>query len=213
MNLTETGEARVRGYLYILGRSLRSFMPQDLALDALREVESLIRERIDREDARPSEAEAIARILAEVGPPLQVAQAYSAEMVVEEALSTGGLGAVARALWRLATTTAAGFFAGVALFAGYVVGAAFLVTAALKPIFPENVGLFVVDGIPRGFGAQFPPPPGAEVWGGYAVIPISLVLGLLVLALTQRAARAFLSWWRMRTSGSIRGSRAIQSAP
>jgi hypothetical protein len=48
----------------------------------------------------------------------------------------------------------------------YIIGAAFILTAALKPIFPANVGLFVVDGIPRAFGAQFPVPAGAEVWGG-----------------------------------------------
>jgi len=212
MKLTETGEARIHGYLYILGRSLRSFMPHAVALDALREVESHVRERIAQEQAVPAEREAVERILAEVRPPLKVARAYFAEMVVEEALSTGGLGPVARAIWRLATTTMAGFFAGVALFAGYIIGAAFLLTAALKPIFPANVGLFVVDGVPRAFGAQFPAPPGAEVWGGYAIIPISLAIGLGVLTLTQRAAKTFLGWWRARMTGSIRKSGAVESS-
>jgi hypothetical protein len=90
MKLTELGEARVRGYLYILGRSLRSFLPHDVALDSVREVESHIRERIAGEEGAPDELRAVARILAEVGPPLEVAQAYSAEAVIDEALSTGG---------------------------------------------------------------------------------------------------------------------------
>jgi hypothetical protein len=64
------------------------------------------------------------------------------------------------------------------VFTGYVIGISFLLLAVLKPIVPANVGLFVVDGIPRSFGALFPPPAGAEVVGGYWVIPICLVLGL-----------------------------------
>src|SRR4029450_4085085 len=62
---------------------------------------------------------------------------------------------------------AGGFFAALGLFVGYLTGAAFVITATLKPIFPANVGLFVIDGIPRSFGAEFPVPRGAEVWGGY----------------------------------------------
>jgi hypothetical protein len=198
MNLSETGEARIRGYLFVLGRSLRAFLPGDVASDSVREIESHLRERLAQTDAMPNEAAAVERVLAELGPPLRVAQAYAAELAVDEAVATGRMMAMARALWHLATTTAGGFFAALGLFVGYVTGGAFVFTAALKPIFPANVGLFAVDGVPRSFGAQFPAPDGAEVWGGYWVVPICLAAGLGVLVVTHRGARRFLSWWRER---------------
>jgi hypothetical protein len=33
MNLTEIAESRIRGYLFILGQSLRSFLPREVATD------------------------------------------------------------------------------------------------------------------------------------------------------------------------------------
>jgi uncharacterized membrane protein len=199
MKLGKTGEARVRGYLFVLGRSLKTFLPPDVAADSLREIESHIRERLAQAEAIPDEASAVESVLTELGPPLRVAQAYSAEMTVDEAVTTGRVGATARALWALATTNLGAFFAALGLFTGYVGGAAFIVTAALKPIVPGNVGLFVVDGVPHSFGAQFPAPVGAEVWGGYWVIPICLALGLAILVITHRCARRFLAWWGRRT--------------
>lgn len=198
MKLGETGEARVRGYLFVLGQSLRAFLPRDVAQDALREIESHVRERLDQLEPQPSEKEAVERALGELGPPLRVAQAYSTELAVDEALASDRAGAVLRALWRLATTTVAGFAAALLLFIGYAVGGSFLIVALLKPVFPDNVGLFVVDGVPHSFGANFPGPPGAQVLGGYWVIPISLALGLGILVLTHRGAARFLTWWRRR---------------
>lgn len=198
MKLSEAGEARIRGYLFVLGRSLRAFLPAEVASDSVREIESHLRERLAQTDSQPNESAAVERVLAELGPPLRVAQAYAAEMTVDEAVTSGRAVAIARALWHLATTTAAGFFAALGLFVGYLAGAVFVIIAALKPIFPANVGLFVIDGIPRSFGALFPAPRGAEVWGGYWVIPLCLAIGLAILVVTHRGARRFLAWWRER---------------
>lgn len=198
MTLGKTGEARVRGYLFVLGRALRTFLPPDVAADSLREIDSHIRERLAQIEPVQNEMAAVEGVLAELGPPLRVAQSYSAEMTVDEAVTTGRVGATARALWQLATTTGGGFFAALGLFTGYVGGIAFIVTAALKPIAPGNVGLFVVNGVPHSFGAMFPAPAGAEVWGGYWVIPICLALGLAILVITHRCARRFLAWWGRR---------------
>src|SRR5512143_200868 len=100
MQLTETGEARIRGYLFILDHSLRSFLPREVVKDALRELESHVRERIEQVGSMPNEQAALERVLGELGPPLRVAQAYSSEMAVDEAITTGGFAAVVRALWR-----------------------------------------------------------------------------------------------------------------
>ena len=201
MKVSEVGDARVRGYLFVLGQSLRTFLPGDVARDAVREIESHIRERLDSADPQPDERAAVERVLQELGPPLRVAQVYSAELTVDEALTTGHAVATLRALWQLATTTIAGFAASLLLFIGYAIGASFVAIAALKPVFPNNVGLFVVDGVPQSFGALFPGPAGAEIVGGYWVIPISLGVGLAILVATHRGTKGFLSWWRERRRG------------
>lgn len=198
MKLSEVGNARIRGYLFVLGQSLRSFLPRDVAKDALQEIESHILERLESAEPQPDERGAVERVLQELGPPLRVAQVYSAELTVDEALTTGHAVPMLRALWYLATTTAGGFTAALLLFVGYTCGIAFLLLAVLKPIFPDNVGLFVVDGVPRSFGALFPGPAGAQVLGGYWVIPICLGAGLGILVATHRGARRFLAWWRGR---------------
>jgi len=198
MNLSETGQSRVNGYLFVLERSLKTFLPADIVHDAVREIESHLRDRVMTTEAVPNEREALERVLSELGPPLRVAQAYSAERVIDEAVTTGRLLPIGRAIWHVATTTLVGSLVGTALFTGYVAGFAFLAVAALKPIFPNNVGLIVVDGIPRVFGAQFPAPPGGVVYGGYWIIPISIACGIAVLTVMHRATRRFLTRWRER---------------
>jgi uncharacterized membrane protein len=198
MNLSETGEARVRGYLFVLGQSLKSFLPRAVVMDAVQELESHIRERIAEAEPEPDERTALELVLQEIGMPQRVAQAYSAEITIEEAITTGRIVPTARAFWNLATTSLLGFFPALGLLLGYLLGFGSLLTAFLKPIFPNNAGLMVVDGIPRGFGVFSDIPPGGEMVGGYWIIPILIAVGLAVLILTQRFATAFLVWWRAR---------------
>ncbi|HMD33616.1 MAG TPA: hypothetical protein VKH42_01550 [Vicinamibacterales bacterium] len=205
MNLTETGQMRVNGYLFVLGRSLKTFLPTDVVRDAVREIESHVRERIAASDGSPNERESLERILQELGPPLQVAKAYSVERIVDEAIATERFVPMLRAVRQLAVTTVVGFGAALGILIGYLFGLAFLSLAILKPIFPENVGIWVRDGheslrneFPWRLGGQFPVPPGEHIVGGYWVIPICLFLGLLVLVLNHRGTMKFLSWWRNR---------------
>lgn len=67
-------------------------------------------------------------------------------------------------------------------------------TALLEPIFPNNVGLWLDDGI--SLGAQFPAPPGVAPLGGYWIIPIFLGIGILVL--THVFARRWIGRLRAR---------------
>lgn len=198
MTLTETGQSRVRGYLFVLERSLRTFLPPAVVTDAVREVETHILERLEQMPGGTEERDTVERVLAELGPPLRVAQAYSMEMTVDEAIVTGRLAAVARGLWNIAAGTVAGFFASLGLFAGYAIGASFVLIAALKPIFPNHVGFVFVNGVLRGFGAEFGLGPGTEVRGGYWIIPVSLVIGAAMLLVTHALARRLLAWWKRR---------------
>jgi hypothetical protein len=208
VNLTETGQSRVNGYLFVLERSLKTFLPIEVVRDAVREIESHLRERIAASDGLPNEREALERILLELGPPLHVAKAYSSERIVDEAIATERVVPMLRAVWHLAVTTVIGFGAALGILIGYLFGLAFLSLAILKPVFPNNVGVWVRTGhesirteFPWRLGAQFPIPPNEHVVGGYWVIPICLFLGLLVLVVNHRGTVKFLHWWR-----SSRGS-------
>ena len=198
MNLTATGESRINGYLFVLERSLKSFLPSEVVRDAVREIESHLRERVLSADGAPNEREALEKILAELGPPLRVAQAYSAERTIDEAVATGRFVAIVRAVGHLASTTMIGFWTAFALLIGYLTSFCFVAIAVLKPIFPANVGVQYVRGYPIGLSALFPLPPGVELRGGYGVIPFALFCGLGIFVATQRGARRYLAWWRAR---------------
>jgi hypothetical protein len=199
MKLTNTGESRVHGYLFVLERSLRSFLAADVAADAVREVESHIRERLDQVEAVPDERTAVERVLSELGPPLRVAQAYSHEMTLDEAVVTGRFVPMVRALWHAATTSVVGFLWGILVFVGWSAGLSFLATAVVKVIFPNNVGVFFRNGAFAGAGAEFALPPGTESHPfGYWVIPVAFAIGLAILVGTQRASRRMLGWLRSR---------------
>jgi uncharacterized membrane protein len=198
MNLSATGESRVNGYLFVLERSLSTFLPREVVRDAVREIESHLRERIAAADGVPDERAALERILTELGPPLRVAQAYSAERTIDEAVTTGRFVPILRAIWHLAASTVTGFFTGLFFFVGYVTSMGFFALAILKPIFPQNVGIQFVHGIPVGLGAHFPVSADTDLRGGYWIIPIALFCGLGIFVATHRGARRYLAWWRAR---------------
>ncbi len=198
MQLSDTGESRINGYLFVLERSLKTFLAPDVVRDAVREIESHLRERVTSADGAPNERAALEQILAELGPPLRVAQAYSAERTIDEAVATGRFVPIVHAIGHLAATTVTGFFAALGLCIGYVSAFGFFAIAVLKPIFPGNVGVVYVHGFPAGLGAHFPLTSGTELRGGYWVIPIALFCGLGIFVGTHRGARRFLSWWRER---------------
>jgi uncharacterized membrane protein len=198
VNLSETGESRVNGYLFVLERSLKTFLPADVVRDAVREIESHVRERVAAADAAPNERDVVERILSELGPPLRVAQAYSAERTIDEAVATGRFVSIIRAVSHLAVSTIGGFFAALGLLVGYLTAFCFVALAVLKPIFPNNVGIQFVHGFPVALSAHFPVSPDTDLRGGYWIIPFALFIGLAIFVATQRGARRYLSWWRGR---------------
>lgn len=67
MKLSEPGVARVRGYLFVLDRSLQSRLPRAVARDALREIDAHINARVAETDAAGDERLALEGILAGLG--------------------------------------------------------------------------------------------------------------------------------------------------
>jgi uncharacterized membrane protein len=200
MKLTDNGESRVRGYLYVFERSLRSFLSPEITADAVREVESHIRDAVADAGDVPDERAALEEILRRVGSPMRVAQAYSLELVMEEAAATGRLMAVGRSLFHAATTSVMAFFAACGLFVGYAMGAAFIFVAIMKLIFPNNVGFWMTpNGILVTSGVNFPAIRGGLVFHTtYWIIPGALLLGLVLLLLTHVLARRWIAWLRNR---------------
>jgi len=206
MTLSQTGESRVRGYLYVLERSLRASVSRQLAADAVREVESHIRERVAESGGMPNEREALEEILRRFGSPSTVARAYSLEIILEEAEIGGRLVAVLRSLFHAALTGLGAFLTAFLLFAGYAIGVGFIAIAALKPVFPDNVGLWLHDGV--SLGARFPAPAGVSPLGGYWVVPVCLLAGLSLLIVTHRLARRWIARVRER-AGLRRAARGV----
>lgn len=198
MQLSQIGESRVRGYLFVLERSLRSFLSTAQVDDAVREIESHIRDRVAESDATPDERTALERILTHLGSPLTVARAYSAEMSAEEAVATGRIAAVTRSLFYLAAAGVREFFTVILLLIGYTVGLGLVILAPLKIVAPANVGLIVVRGIPVAIGAVFPVPEDAVIMGGYWIVPVTLLAGAAALIFTHRAARSVVGRWLAR---------------
>ena len=199
MKLSEAGIARIRGYLFVLDRSLQRTLPRAVARDAVREIEAYITTRVEATDAAGDERVALERILAELGTPLRVAQAYSADKNLDDAVETGRVFAIMRSIANAAFATVFGFIAAIFLFTGYVSGIAFVVIGLAKPIFPDNVGFWRVNGpvsIPTSLGFQWSTTETPA--GGNWVIVIGLGVGLTLLALTHWGARAFLRWYRAR---------------
>jgi hypothetical protein len=200
MQLTETGEARINGYLFVLERSLKTFLPAEAVRDAVREIESHLRERIAGAATGPDERVALEKILAELGPPLRVAQAYSTERTIEEAVVTGRVVPMLRAVGHIAGKTFVGFWVFFGVSVGYTLSVALFVVALAKPLFPGNVGLWVYNesGIPHDLGMRFPAPTDEHIIGGYWIVPICLVLGAAALVWTNRLTLKFLRTRRQR---------------
>ena len=192
MNLSEAGESRIRGYLFMLESSLRTFLKRDIAADAVREVESHIRERVRETDATPNERDALNWLLEALGPPHRLARAYSAEMAADEAISSGGIGAMARALFVGALNTVEGFAVAFVLFVGYLLSGACLIVAIMKPIFPKNIGLRWENGEFRGAGWELWISPDTVVTHGWWLALACAVVGTLLLRTTHRLARRYL---------------------
>ena len=194
MKISEVGESRVRGYLFVLERSLRTFLPREVVADAAREVESHIRERLDQIPPSPDERAAVERVLRELGPPLKVAQAYSLEMTVDEAVATGRVIPMARAFLHVATTTIGGFLAAVMVLWGYAASVILFSAAVLEFFRPRNVVLTFQYLVPV-IRFSYPEIPSGVDQGGYWVIPYALVCGLGILVATHRGSRNWLTWW------------------
>jgi uncharacterized membrane protein len=198
MTLSDAGESRIRGYLFMLESSLRTFLRKATVADAVREVESHIRERVRETSPMPNERDALNRLLDAIGPPHRLARAYAAELAVDEAVERGGVARTARAVVALAAYTTEGFFVGIGLLVGYLTAIACLLVALAKPLFPDHVGVRWVNGEFRGAGLEFGMPPGTVITHGWEVAAVCAIVGAGLLWLSHRGTQRYLRRVRSR---------------
>lgn len=154
--------------------------------EILREIEAHIR------DAQEERHWSLEEVLTRLGKPEELAAQYRDGMLIRRASRSYSPVLLLRGALRLATRGLSGiivFFAGVI---GYAIGGGFVLSAFLKPVFPDHTGVWVRDGQLISSGTLLYPPAGAHEVLGYWYIVVMLILGSLLLLGTMYLIRATL---------------------
>jgi hypothetical protein len=153
------------------------------------EIRTHVRERVEEFNLTP--AEAVARL----GPAEDLAAGYCRGALVRRARKGFSPWLIFRAAYAWAVTGVQGFTVFLVAFMGYTLGAAFVIAAMLKPVFPAETGLWIGPGT---FNFGFQPGHGGEAQEvlGPWFPQVSLLLGVLCIAGTALATRAMLPKFR-----------------
>ena len=175
----DTAVAKIQNYLAILRLGLRG-LPSDEVDDILREIRSHLLDRA----GDPADPGAAAEAIASLGRASDLATRYRTEMRLDEARTSYSPVALMGAVVQWATMSLIGF--GVALIGlfGYGAGVGLLLAAALDPIFPDRIGLWVGPDV-LVLGIVMNAPEASELLGRW-ITPIGFVLGLVAVVATNR---------------------------
>lgn len=190
-----TNDAQIESYLSALRTHLG---PMTLAEreEIVREIAAHIRDSSEQTES------SVAAVLARLGPPQHLAAQYRDGLLIRRASRSLSPILLLRGAARLATKGVSGIFVFFVGVIGYVMGAGFVLSALMKPILPENTGLWIRDGVVVSSGTVFPPPgpPAHEILGMW-YLPIALIMGSLTLLFTMwliRHALRLSSRWQLR---------------
>jgi len=196
-------EQQIEAYMSRLRRGLRG-----LSQDEIREIVEELRGHIADKASEGGEATGakVEAALAALGSPEDLAREYVTDALLARAEASRWPLQILKSLFRWASLSVAGFFAFLATILGYSLGMVFFLVAALKPLHPENAGLWVwrqsgevIYSVRLGFGT---PPPGARELLGWWIVPIGFVVSCVVVVLTTHFAV-----WCVR---QYRSSRALR---
>lgn len=200
-------EATISNYLTELRTSLTG-LPATECDEIVSEIGGHLRDAVAQEDAD------VASVVAQLGPPAELAAEYRETLLLERTANTLSPWLLLRGAFRLAKLSVLGLVWFVLAVAGYGMAAALLVTALLKPIFPHNIGMWVGPHVFNfgGFSSDaagrfqggaglflFTRAPAREVLGWW-YIPVALVLGGLLLWGTSKLIRRLARMTRGRRS-------------
>ena len=171
--------------------SLRSHLgPMTLGQreEILREIGAHIRDSIEQGGS------SLEAVITRLGPAEELAAQYRDGLLIRRASRSISPLLLLRAALRLATKGISGIVVFFAAIIGYCIGGGFVLSSFAKCIFPAHTGMWVRDGriIFSGTQLHIPTPPAHEI-AGWWYVPVTLVLGSLLILLTtfviQRSLR------------------------
>jgi len=202
MNPASNLQSRIDSYLMNLRRCLGELPPEEVN-DILREIRSHILERA--EAAGELTDEKLVAILKALGKPEDLGPLYQSEALVARARASVSPVLIFRTIAGWAMKSVIGFVAFIIGIFGYGMAAGLLLSAILKPIFPDRVGAWS-DGWQFTIGFRDTPPQ-TEVLGWW-IIPVGLIFGALFLIGTTRFLRWMLRFAKSPRMQGITGSGA-----
>lgn len=194
MKLDPRTESRIESYLANLRRYLRELPPEE-ATDILLEIRSHI---IDRAEAAGDLSdERVVQILQALGRPEEIGPLYESEAMINRARVSFSPFLILRTTLRWAMRSALGFAVFLVGLFGYTLSFGLLACAILKPIVPQNVGLWVRPNGLFNFGVIF----GVSHEGmpellGWWMIPVGIVGSTVFLVVTTHLLRIMLRYAR-----------------
>src|SRR5690242_2730553 len=138
MSTASMGTDAIERYLLRLNAALLS-VPAPEREEFLREIRGHIFERLEQSSD-------VAAILAAVGDAEELAEQFRVETSLARSARSWSALVLLRAAARWALSGAQGFSIFLVALIGYGIAATFYITAMLKPIFPNHIGIFVYDG-------------------------------------------------------------------
>ncbi len=138
------------------------------------------------------QAEGNADLLTGFGAPESLAASYLTEHSLRGALARGTSWALGRALWIAARDSTVSLFGLLPLVVMQLAAVAAIVTAALKPFMPLELGLWVGGGSFY-VGPRSANPAIHEVLGAWGV-PVLACSGVILFWASNRAMRALVRW-------------------
>lgn len=160
----------VREYLKRLERGLRP-LPHDDRASIITEIKSHITDRLAEPNAMTAE------ILENLGEADELAHSYVEQYRLQDALSRSADFSLLITVMQFAGRSIVAFLTGFSAITAYLFGLCFLWVAAIKLVYPRNVG-FWWDDSTFSLGA-FDKAPGAHELMGYWIIPFSIVSAIL----------------------------------
>lgn len=175
----------IERYLSRLGKALQGADPAERE-EILSDIRSLIQEHLDA--AERSQA-AVDTVLARLGSPEALAEAYRMEGLLARAAHSYAPLLLLKAAFGWALMGIRGFLIAIVLFTGYLMSIGCFAVGILKPFLPAQTGLWLGPG--QFFFGFVDPHPGVREVLGWWAIPVGLILGLLFYVGTTRLARWF----------------------
>ena len=188
-----TNEDEINEYLRRLQAGLTGMTLAERE-DIVEEIRMHIQERAGDDALR------IEKVLGGLGAAEELAKQYRTGLLLQQAHRSISPLVILRATLRWALTGIEGTAVFLIAVVGYATGAAFLLLALLKPIFPRHTGLWVGPGVFNfSFETALPPAGGAvrELLGWW-LIPVCLVMGSLILAGTTKLLQFLMKRFRWR---------------